>query len=134
FHPAADILRGWINDKEVYFTTSREFQYSLGSRLYKTDLNGGLATPLSMPEAYQGSPSADGRYWAYIKNGDPTERDRVAFKRYRGGALASICSLATKTLECDVMLDYNCSSVRNDWLGIKVYLPSVSAIEGNIFS
>ncbi|WP_262709213.1 hypothetical protein [Sphingobacterium daejeonense] len=35
--------------------------------------------PLIMPEANQGSPSADGRYWAYIKNGDPTERDRVRF-------------------------------------------------------
>lgn len=134
FHPAADILRGWINDKEVYFTTSREFQYSLGSRLYKTDLNGGLATPLSMPEAYQGSPSADGRYWAYIKNGDPTERDRVAFKRYRGGGMPSIWIFDTKTHDIEVIPGDNCNDVKPVWLGNKVYFLSDRDKVVNIFS
>jgi len=83
YHPAADVLRGWLNDEEVYFTTTREFTYSLGSRLYKAALDGGLAAPLPMPEAYQGSPSPDGRYWAYSKNTDPTERDRVALTAKR---------------------------------------------------
>ena len=32
-HPAADVIRGWLSDEEIYFTTQREFTYSLGARL-----------------------------------------------------------------------------------------------------
>lgn len=95
-HPAADVLRGWLSNEEVYFTSQREFTYSLGSRLFSSTLTEAIDKPLIMPEATQGSPSKDGRYWAYIKNTDPTERDRVAFKRYRGGGMPSIWLFDTK--------------------------------------
>ncbi len=134
FHPTADLVRGWLNDKEVYFQTTREFDYSLGSRLYKTSLTTDLATPLAMPEAYQGSPSADGRYWAYIKNSDPTERDRVAFKRYRGGGMPSIWIFDTKTKNIEVIPGENCNDVKPVWLGSKVYFLSDRDKIVNIFS
>ena len=134
FHPTADLVRGWLNDKEVYFQTTREFDYSLGSRLYKTSLTTDLATPLTMPEAYQGSPSADGRYWAYIKNSDPTERDRVAFKRYRGGGMPSIWIFDTKTKNIEVIPGENCNDVKPVWLGSKVYFLSDRDKIVNIFS
>ncbi|HMR20030.1 MAG TPA: peptidase S41, partial [Sphingobacterium sp.] len=134
FHPAADVLRGWINDNELYFTTTREFQYSLGSRLYKTNLEAGLATPLVMPEAYQGAPSPNGRYWAYIKNGDPTERDRVAFKRYRGGGMPSIWIFDTRTKDIEIIPGENGNDVKPVWLGDKVYFLSDRDKIVNIFS
>lgn len=135
FHPAADVVRGWINNDEVYFTTSREFQYSLGSRLYKSSTDGkGVDAALMMPEAYQGSPSADGRYWAYIKNGDPTERDRVAFKRYRGGGMPSIWIFDTQTKSTEVIPGQNCNDVKPVWLGSKVYFLSDRDKIVNVFS
>lgn len=134
FHPTADLVRGWLNDKEVYFQTTREFDYALGSRLYKTSLTADLAVPLMMPEAYQGSPSPDGRYWAYIKNSDPTERDRVAFKRYRGGGMPSIWIFDTKTKNIEVIPGDNCNDVKPLWLGSKVYFLSDRDKIVNIFS
>ncbi|WP_231576815.1 hypothetical protein [Sphingobacterium sp. IITKGP-BTPF85] len=68
FHPASDVLRGWLNNNEVYYTTTREYNYALSPRLYSSSVTGlTLDKSLPMPEAYQGSPSKDGRYWAYIK-------------------------------------------------------------------
>ncbi|NGM65561.1 S41 family peptidase [Sphingobacterium sp. SGR-19] len=134
FHPTADVLRGWLNNDEVYFTSTREFNYSLGSRLYKTSLDGELASPLLMPEAYQGSPSSDGRYWAYIKNADPTERDRVAFKRYRGGGMPSIWIFDTETKEVEVIPGERSNDVKPVWLGGKVYFLSDRDKIVNIFS
>jgi tricorn protease len=106
----------------------------LGSRLYRTNLSGGTAVPLAMPEAYQGSPSADGRYWAYIKNGDPTERDRVAFKRYRGGGMPSIWIFDTKTNDIEIIPGENCNDVKPVWLGNKIYFLSDRDKVVNIFS
>lgn len=134
FHPAPDVLRGWLNNNEVYFTSTREFTYSLGSRLYKTSLHGELASPLLMPEAYQGSPSADGRYWAYIKNTDPTERDRVAFKRYRGGGMPSIWIFDTQTNDVEIIPGERSNDVKPVWLGEKVYFLSDRNKIVNIFS
>lgn len=134
FHPAADLVRGWLNDNEVYFQTAREFEYSLGARLYKTGINAELATPLMMPEAYQCSPSPDGRYWAYIKNSDPTERDRVAFKRYRGGGMPSIWIFDTKTKNIETIPGDKCNDVKPVWLGSKVYFLSDRDKIVNVFS
>jgi len=134
FHPAADVVRGWLNNNEVYFTTTREFQYSLSSRLYKTSTNSAVDIPLMMPEAFQGSPSADGRYWAYIKNSDPTERDRVAFKRYRGGGMVSIWVFDTQTKNVEVIPGDRCNDVKPVWLGSKVYFLSDRDKVVNVFS
>ena len=133
-HPASDVLRGWLDNNHVYFTTSREFQYSLGSRLYKRNIHGGRDEALLMPEAYQGSPSEDGKFWAYIKNGDPTERDRVAFKRYRGGGMPSIWIFDTKTHQIQTVPNEKSNDVRPIWLGSKVYFLSDRDKIVNIFS
>src|SRR5690606_22115719 len=45
-HPAADVLRGWLSDEEVYFTSQREFTYSLGSRLFRSTLDSSMDKPL----------------------------------------------------------------------------------------
>ncbi|MFD1164098.1 PDZ domain-containing protein [Sphingobacterium daejeonense] len=133
-HPAGDVLRGWLSNDEVYFTTQRELNYSLGLRLYKTKIDGSVDYPLIMPEANQGSPSADGRYWAYIKNGDPTERDRVAFKRYRGGGMPSIWIFDTQTHDVQVVPGEKCNDVKPIWLGDKVYFLSDRDKIVNVFS
>ena len=134
FHPSADVLRGWLNNNEVYYTTTREFQYALSNRLYKTNVNSAVDFPLMMPEAVQGSPSPDGRYWAYIKNTDPTERDRVAFKRYRGGGMVSIWVFDTQTKNVEIIPGERCNDVKPIWLGSKVYFLSDRDKIVNVFS
>src|SRR5690625_4793744 len=64
YHPTSDMMRGWLDNETVYFTSARDFEYSLGSRLHKKSKNSEQAEALTMPEAYQGSPSPDGKKWA----------------------------------------------------------------------
>src|SRR5690606_36751384 len=134
FHPSADVVRGWLNNNELYFSTTREFQYSLGSRLYQTSVDKAVDMPLMMPKAYQGTPSPDGRYWAYIKNSDPTEPDRVAFKRNRGGGMVSIWIIDTQTKNVEIIAADRCNDVKPVWLGSKIYLLSKRDKIGNVFS
>ncbi len=135
YHPSADVVRGWLNNEEVYFTSTRDFQYSLGSRLHSVHINQGASKPLILPEAYQGSPSPDGKYWAYIKNTDPTERDRVAFKRYRGGGMPSIWIFDNQTHEIEVIPGENSNDVKPVWLGNgKIYFLSDRDRIVNVFS
>src|SRR5690625_6377903 len=77
-----------------------------------------------MPEAYQGSPSPDGKKWAYIKNGDPSERQRVAFKRYRGGGMPTIWIFDEKTHEIEIIPGEESNNVQPLWRGDYVYFLS----------
>src|SRR5699024_5547851 len=121
YHPAADMMRGWLDNETLYFTSSREFEYSLGSRLHSKNLNHNQTEALTMPEAYQGSPSPDGKKWAYIKNTDPSERQRVAFKRYRGGGMPNIWIFDETTHEIDIVPGKQSNDVQPLWQGDYVY-------------
>ncbi|QQT27564.1 S41 family peptidase [Sphingobacterium spiritivorum] len=134
YHPAADVMRGWINNEELYFTSTQEFQYSLGSRLYKININKGKDEALPMPTAFEGSPSPDGNYWAYLKNSDPTEREVVAFKRYRGGGMPSIWIFNNKTNDIEIVPGEKSNNVKPIWLGDKIYFLSDRDKIVNIFS
>ena len=135
YHPGPDVVRGWLNDSEVYFTSTRDYQYALSPRLHKVKTDGTLSEPLLMPEAYQGSPSPDGRYWAYIKNTDPTERDRVAFKRYRGGGMPSIWIFDTQTHDIEIVPGEQANDVKPVWMNDgKVYFLSDRDQIVNVYS
>lgn len=134
FHPNEDLLRGWIGNDQLYFTSTRDFRFALSPRLHKVNLDGTGEQPLPMPEAVQGSPSPDGRYWAYIKNTDPTERARVAFKRYRGGGMPQIWIFDTKTNHTEIIPGPGSNNVKPQWLGNKVYFLSDRDLTMNLFS
>lgn len=124
YHPASDMMRGWLDNETVYFTSARDFEYSLGSRLHQKNRNKSYSEVLTMPEAYQGSPSPDGKKWAYIKNGDPSERDRVAFKRYRGGGMPTIWIFDENTHEIEIIPGKESNNVQPLWRGEYVYFLS----------
>lgn len=135
YHPAADVVRGWLNNSEVYFTSTRDYTYAISPRLHRISLAGGPSSPLIMPEANQGSPSPDGKHWAYIKNTDPTERDRVAFKRYRGGGMPSVWIFDTQSHEIEVIPGERSNDVKPLWLEDgKIYFLSDRDKIVNIFS
>lgn len=124
YHPSADMMRGWLDNKTVYYTSTRDFEYSLGSRLHKKNIEQEQSQALTMPEAYQGSPSPDGTKWAYIKNTDPSERQRVAFKRYRGGGMPNIWIFDEATHEIEIIPGANSNNVQPLWHGEYVYFLS----------
>ena len=133
-HPSADIVRGWLNNDEVYFTATRDYNYALSPRMHSINLDGTNEKALPMPEATQGSPSADKRYWAYIKNTDPTDRANVAFKRYRGGGMPQVWIFDTKSKNIEIIPESGANNVKPQWLGDKVYFLSDKELTLNLFS
>ncbi|MBK8726009.1 MAG: PD40 domain-containing protein [Holophagaceae bacterium] len=93
FYPAAGPLTprggydhqvmGWTPDgQRILFRSMREANgVSVKGRLYTVGLEGGLPTPLPMPEAGAGAFSPDGKAVAY----SPLFRDFRHWKRYQGG-------------------------------------------------
>lgn len=134
YHPGGDLVRGWINNDELYFTSTRDFNYALSPRMHSIKLDGTDEKPLPMPEAVQGSPSSDQRYWAYIKNSDPTERANVAFKRYRGGGMPQVWIFDTHSKNTEIIPGTGSNNVKPQWLGNKVYFLSDRDLTLNLFS
>ncbi|MCX2453041.1 PDZ domain-containing protein [Pedobacter sp. PLR] len=134
FHPSADLLRGWLDNNQLYFTSTRDFQFALSPRMHQINIDGTGEKALPMPEAVQGTPSADKRYWAYIKNTDPTERSNVAFKRYRGGGMPQIWIFDTQTKDIEIIPGIGSNNVKPQWMGNKVYFLSDRDLTMNLFS
>lgn len=134
YHPSADMLRGWIGNNQLYFTASRDFDYALTPRLHRVNIDGTGEEALPMPEAIQGTPSADKRYWAYIKNNDPSERWNVAFKRYRGGGMPQIWIFDTQTKNIETIPSESSNNVKPQWLGNKIYFLSDRDLTLNLYS
>ncbi|WP_113651504.1 S41 family peptidase [Pedobacter namyangjuensis] len=134
YHPSGDLVKGWLNDNELYFTATRDYNYALSPRMHRIKLDGTDEKALPMPEATQGSPSADQRYWAYIKNTDPTDRSNVAFKRYRGGGMPQIWIFDTQTKNTEIITTGSANNVKPQWVGNKVYFLSDRELTLNLFS
>lgn len=134
YHPSGDLVKGWLNNEEIYFSATRDYNYALSPRLHRINIDGTNEKPLPMPEATQGSPSADRRYWAYIKNADPTDRANVAFKRYRGGGMPQIWIFDTQTKEIEIVPGSGANNVKPQWIGNKVYFLSDKDLTLNLYS
>jgi tricorn protease len=128
------LLRGWIGNDQLYFTSARDYRFALSPRMHKIKVDGTGEQALPMPEAVQGTPSADQRYWAYIKNTDPTERSNVAFKRYRGGGMPQIWIFDTKTNDIQIIPGPGSNNVKPQWVGNKIYFLSDRDLTMNLFS
>jgi tricorn protease len=65
YHPAADVAVGWTPDgKQILFRSNRQ-SASRYTQLFTVSAQGGVATPLPLPMAYQGQYSPDGAHIAY---------------------------------------------------------------------
>ncbi len=134
YHPSADLVRGWIDNETLYFTSTRDFLYAQSQRMHRVRVDGTKEEALPMPEASQGAPSPDGRYWVYTKNTDPYERGNVAFKRYRGGAMPQLWIFDTNTLKVEAIPGEGSNNVRPVWVGEKVYFLSDREKIVNLFA
>lgn len=119
FHPEADIIRGWHGNDKLIFASTRYSNSMQYQRLFEVSINGGFAEVLKMPEVNQGSISPDGRYTAYIKNPDPTERGRIyrPFRRYRGGNMPKIWIFDNNSYDITEIPAANSNNIWPVWLG-----------------
>ncbi len=125
WHPGQDIVRGWNGNKIVFASPRASFSGRF-LRLFEIDALSGIETMLSLPEAHQGSFSADGKYIAYIKNPDPSEKAGVyrPFKLYRGGSMPEIWIFNTSNNETEKIPAGNANNTRPVWAGNAIYFLS----------
>lgn len=135
FHPSPDVVRGWHGNDRVLFSSTRESNTPRYQKLFEADINGGLPQPLKMPEAHQGNISPDGKFTAYIKNPDPTDRGTIyrPFKHYRGGNMPKVWIFNNQTFETTEVPAGGSNNTRPVWLGSDVYFLSDRNGTTNIF-
>ena len=93
YHPAADIAVGWSPDgKQILFRSNRQ-SVSRYTQIFSVPAQGGVATPLPLPMAYQGQLSPDGAHIAYSPLPPAfgfNYTNFVAWGNYRGGRASTI--------------------------------------------
>jgi tricorn protease len=120
FHPGQDEVEGWTNDgKSVLFRSHRDAHGDF-LRLYTISVEGGVAEPIPLPRAMEGSYSPDGTHLAY----QPLFKWQAAWKRYRGGQTTPIwiANLADSSIQKVPRENSNDSNPM--WIGDKVYFLS----------
>jgi len=81
WHPSEDEALGWTPDGQKVLFRSNRYHPNRLNRLYTVSAGGGFPVELALPNADEGSLSADGRQLAYV----PVQQWQDAWKRYRGG-------------------------------------------------
>ena len=102
YHPAPDVAVGWTPDgKRIVFRSTRE-SASRYTQLFSVPAEGGEATLLPLPMAYQGQMSPDGSHIAYSPLSPAFGFDYTAFVswgNYRGGRASTIWVTGLATLD-----------------------------------
>ncbi len=125
YHPSQEIVRGWNGNKIVFASSKASFSGRY-LRLFEVDAVTGAESMLSLPEAHQGSFSPDGKYIAYIKNPDPSEKSGQyrPFKLYRGGNMPKVWIFNTANNEVEEIAASNSNNTRPVWVGNTIYFLS----------
>ena len=126
-HPGADYAIGWTPDGQRILFRSNRRSFSRFTQLFTVSKDGGPPEALSVPMAFTGAYSPDGRRLVYApldggQFGRTPER-WVAWKRYRGGDASYlwIVNLADLTMEKIPRTDSN--DINPMWVGDKIYIP-----------
>src|SRR5271170_7253746 len=120
WHPDQDATVGWTPDgKRVLFLSSRD-AYADFTRLYTVPAEGGVAEPLPMWRAFEGSYSPDGTRVAYV----PNIQWQAAWKRYRGGQTTPIYIVKLSDLSLEKLPRENSNDKNPVWFGGNVYFLS----------
>ncbi len=127
YHPAQDVPVAWTPDgAKIVFRSNRD-AHSRYTQLYQVSPEGGAATLMPLPLAYQGQLSPDSKYIAYEPLALPfgfNYASYVAWGNYHGGQagtinITSMPDLTTVTIPHDKTSDF--SPV---WFSGKVYFLS----------
>jgi tricorn protease len=111
----------WSPDgKFVLFRANRVPYDERGGRLYQVPAEGGLETPLAMPESGGAMFSPDGRSVVYT----PIDRDFRSWKRYRGGRAQDIWTYDLAQNTSKRLTDHRATDHQPMWIGDTIYFVS----------
>ena len=111
----------WSPDgKFVLFRANRVPYDERGGRLYQVPAEGGLETPLAMPESGGAMFSPDGRSVVYT----PIDRDFRSWKRYRGGRAQDIWTYDLAQNTSERLTDHRATDHQPMWIGDTIYFVS----------
>lgn len=112
---------GWTPDgRNVVVRMNRVATDERAGRPYLVPVDGGMETPLAIPESGGGTLSPDGKQFVYT----PIDRDFRSWKRYRGGRAPDVW---TYDLEHDTSRQLTADRASNTqpmWIGDTIYFTS----------
>lgn len=130
WHPGSDVVQGWTPDGKVLFRSGRDGQPTRQARFFQVSTEGGLPTPLELPQANQGEMSPDGKYLAYQE----TRLWDPEWRNYRGGQALPIRIVSTQTWDIQFAPWEGERHLDPVWLGDVVYYISERDYAANVWS
>lgn len=111
----------WTPDgRQILFRANRVPQDERGGRPYLIDADGGMETPLPVPETGGGMLSPDGRYYVYT----PIDREFRTWKRYRGGRAQDLWIYDLEANDSRRLTDFRGTDNQPAWVGDTIYFTS----------
>jgi len=121
----------WTPDsRQVLFRANRTPYGKRNGRYYLVSINGGLETPLEIPEGGLGGFSPEGNRICYT----PISREFRTWKRYRGGRAADIWTYDLEKHRSRRLTTFTGSDQTPVWMGDKIYYCSDQDTRLNVFS
>jgi tricorn protease len=136
YHPGVDVAVGWTPDgKRILFRSARE-SGSRYTQLFSVPAEGGVATRLPLPMAYQGQMSPDGSQVVYSPLAPAFGFDYTAFVswgNYRGGRASTLWITSLAGLDSIEIPHEQASDFFPVYCGQQIYFLSARAGHIGIF-
>ena len=111
----------WTPDgRHIVVRMNRIPQDERGGRPYLVPVDGGMETPMAVPESGGGMLSPDGTRFVYT----PIDRDFRSWKRYRGGRAQDIWTYDLTSNTAVRLTDHRATDHQPMWLGDTIYFVS----------
>ena len=122
---------GWTPDgSRILFRANRLPWGERMGRFYTISVNGGLESPLPIPEGGTGSYAPDGTHMVYT----PISREWRTWKRTRGGRAQDIWIFDLERISAERLTDHIMTDNQPMWLGDTIYFTSDRNFTLNLFA